>query len=126
VIRPTPIERLSMVYDADGGAVGELRYAVGHLLGRTRCDLCDITHGGVRRKADFDALLAGLAVPVDVLHRNEQTHELAGATAGRLACVVAHTPVGLEVAVDRDALARCDGRVDRLADVLRGVLAGRT
>lgn len=111
-----------MVYDADGGAAGELRYALGHLLGRAHCDLCDITHGGVRRRAVFDDLVKSLPVPVDVVHRNEQGAALAAVTAGRLACVVAHTDDGLEVVVDREALAACDGRVDRLADALRPVL----
>ena len=115
-----------MVYDADGGAVGELRYVVGHLLGRAHCDLCDITHGGVRRKAAFDDLLGELPVPVEVLHRNEQDVALAAATDGRLACVVAHTEAGPEVLVTRDELAACGGDVARLADVLRPRLAGRT
>ena len=30
---------LAMVYDADGGLVGEVRYVVGHLLGRAECAL---------------------------------------------------------------------------------------
>ena len=51
---------LAMVYDADGGLVGEVRYVVGHLLGRAECALCDITHGPVRRKQAFDELVADL------------------------------------------------------------------
>jgi hypothetical protein len=120
------IERLSMVYDADGTVLGELWYVVGHLLGRAHCDLCDITHGGVRRKAAFDDLVAALPVPVAVLHRDEQPADLAASTEGRLACVVAHTAHGMEVLVDRDELAACDGSVDRLAAVVRDRLAGRT
>lgn len=115
-----------MVYDADGGAVGEVRYVVGHLLGRVRCDLCDITHGGLRRKADFDRLLAELPVPVEVLHRNEQTTDLAAFTRGRLACVVAHTEGGPELLVDRSDLAATGGEVEQLADLLGARLAGRT
>lgn len=121
-----PVTRLSMVYDADGTLVGEVRYAVGHLLGRVRCDLCDITHGGLRRRAAFDDLVASLPVPVDVLHRDEQSPELATFTAGRLACVVGHTGDGLELLVGREELRSCDGRVDRLADVLRPRLARPT
>ncbi|QYG91289.1 hypothetical protein HC251_01775 [Iamia sp. SCSIO 61187] len=121
-----PITRLSMVYDADGTLVGEVRYVVGHLLGRARCDLCDITHGGLRRRASFDDLIASLPVPADVVHRDEQSPELAVFTAGRLACVVGHTGDGLEVLVGREDLAACEGSVDRLADVLRPRLAHRT
>lgn len=115
-----------MVYDADGGAVGEVRYVVGHLLGRVRCDLCDITHGGLRRKDDFDRLLAELPVPVEVVHRNEQSPDLAAFTRGRLACVVAHTEAGLELLVDRSDLAAAGGKVEQLADLLGARLTGRT
>ncbi len=59
------------VYDADGGLVGELVYVVGHLLGRTECWLCDITHGTTRRKPEWDAMVARLPVPVRLVHRNE-------------------------------------------------------
>lgn len=115
-----------MVYDADGGVVGEVRYVVGHLLGRAACDLCDITHGTVRRKATFAALISELPVPVNVLHRNEQTPELAAFTSGHLACIVAHTDDGPEVLVDRTTLSACAGRVDCLAEILRPLLAERT
>ena len=40
------------VYAADGGLVGEVAYVVGHLLGRTECALCDVTHETLRRKPD--------------------------------------------------------------------------
>ncbi len=119
------IERLSMVYDAEGGVAGEVSYVVRHLLGRARCDLCDITHGGVRRKAAFDALLAELPVPAEVLHRNQQPPDLADFTRGGLACVVAHTAAGLELLVDRATLASAGGRVEHLADLLTARLAGR-
>ena len=48
------------VYAADGGVVGELTYVVGHLLGRTECSLCDVTHGPVRRKRAWDEMAAVL------------------------------------------------------------------
>lgn len=120
------IDRLAMVYDADGGVVGELRYVVGHLVGRAHCDLCDVTHGGVRRKAAFDELIAAVPIPVEVLHRNEQDPGLAAFTRGRLACVVARTDAGPELLVTREELAACDGRVDRFGELLLARLDGRT
>ena len=71
-----------MVYDADGGLAGELRYVVGHLLGRAECSLCDITHGTVKRKAAFDELVGAVEADghgVEVHHRNEQTPSQAAA-----------------------------------------------
>ena len=67
------------MYDADGGVVGELTYVVGHLLGRTSCSLCDLTHGSVRRRPEWDAMVARLPVPVRLVHRNEATDDERGA-----------------------------------------------
>ena len=63
------------VYDADGGVVGELSYVVGHLLGRTSCSLCDLTHGSVRRRPEWDAMVDRLPVPVRLVHRNEASDD---------------------------------------------------
>ena len=119
-----------MVYDADGGIVGEARYVVGHLLGRAECALCDITHGPVRRKQDFDRLVAELAAEghrVEVHHRNEQRDGQADASAGRLPCVlVSDADVGgWDVLVEADALRACGGDVGAFSDVLRAALAAR-
>ncbi len=65
------ILRYSAIYNADGGIVGEVRYVIGHLLGTAECALCDITHSPVRRKPEWDRMLARLGVAVTVLHRNE-------------------------------------------------------
>ena len=105
------VDRLAMVYDADGGLAGEARYVIGHLLGRAECALCDITHGSLRRKATFDELLAGLAVPVDVVHRNEQTAEVAAVTDGRLPCVAAQVNGEWSVLISAEELHACKGDV---------------
>ncbi len=126
-----------MVYDADGGLVGELRYVVGHLIGRAECSLCDITHGPLRRKADFDDLVARLTSAghqVHVCHRNEQDESQAVASTGALPCVLvaddAADGVGRvaepwTVLVDADALRSCAGRVDALDRAISGALAAR-
>lgn len=108
------ITRLVGVYDADGTVRGEVAYAVGHLLGRRSCDLCDITHGTLRRKPAFDRLASRLSVPFDLLHRDEQTDEMRALTDGRLACVLAETDGGHVILVDRERLAACDGAPDAL------------
>lgn len=121
--RAGQIDRLAMVYDADGGVVGEARYVIGHLLGRAECWLCDITHGPVRRKATFDGLLAELDLPVDVVHRDEQAPPVAQATAGRLPCVVARADGRWTVLLGADELEACGGDVDRFAERLRAALS---
>ena len=69
-MEPSVVEVVG-VYDADGGVVGELSYVIGHLLHRTDCSLCDVTHGSLRRKPQWDAMVARLPVRVRLVHRNE-------------------------------------------------------
>jgi hypothetical protein len=119
--------RLAMVYDADGGLAGELRYVVGHLLGRAECSLCDITHGPVRRKGEYDALVARLerdGHTVEVHHRNEQAPAQASASTGHLPCVlVADDPAGpWRVLVTADELRACEGDVAALSTALDAAL----
>jgi len=116
------VTKLSMVYDADGGLRGELAYVWGKLRG-AHCALCDITHSAVRRKGEFDDLACSLGLPVDVLHRNEQSRELAAFTAGIEPVVVAHVDGGFDVLMDAAALDACAGDVDRFGAELRRRLA---
>lgn len=100
------VRRLIGVYDADGGLRGEIAYIAGKLAGR-HCTLCDITHSPVRRRREWDAYVATLPVPFDVVHRNERTPEVTAATAGREACVVAQCDDGQVVMLlGSDDLAR--------------------
>ena len=121
---PRTVTRLIGVYDADGGVAGELRYVVGHLLGRAECSLCDITHGRLRRKAEFDDLRDRIGVPFDVVHRNERTPEITAAT-GALPCVVAVTSGGRDVVLGPDDLRECAGDVARFERDLRDALGAR-
>ena len=55
-------EVLGVNHNADGGQLlGEMRYVVGHLLGRVSARLCDITHSPMRRKAGLGS--SRLALP---------------------------------------------------------------
>jgi hypothetical protein len=75
------ITELIGVYHADGGLVGEARYVIGHLLGLTHCALCDITHSPVRRKPEWDRMVAGLGVPFVLLHLNQMPPDVAEVVA---------------------------------------------
>ena len=98
------VTRLTGVYHADGGVRGELRYVFGKVLGTAHCALCDITHGHLRRKREWDAFVAGLPVPFDAVHLNERSAEVRAATEGLSPCVVAHTGDGVEVVLAADDL----------------------
>ena len=61
------------VYHADGGLLGELRYVLGKARGTAHCALCDITHGSVRRKPEWDSACADFPIPIRLVHLNERT-----------------------------------------------------
>ncbi len=104
------------VYHADGGLLGEAKYVIGHLLGRTQCALCDITHSPVRRKREWDSFVAGLGVPFHLFHLNEMPAEVATVVADVGSPVVlAREGQGLRVALGPADLARLDGSVAAFA-----------
>jgi len=73
------VTELVGVYDADGGLLGEAAYVWGKVRGTRHCGLCDITHSTVRRKGEWDRMVATLPVPVRLLHLNELDEDLRGA-----------------------------------------------
>lgn len=111
------------VYHADGGLVGEAKYIVGHLLGRTHCSLCDITHSPVRRKRAWDELVARLGVPVRLYHLNEMPADVAQVVQ-RVGSPVflGRDATGLTVLLGPAELDALDGSVERFADRLAQAL----
>ncbi|HEX6955757.1 MAG TPA: hypothetical protein VF156_12840 [Agromyces sp.] len=108
------------VYDADGGIAGELAYVIGHLLGRTECALCDVTHTW-RRKPEWDRMVARLDVPFGLAHRNEVTDAaaLAAIADAGLPVVLARDPSGAWHPVLRRAdLEQAAGSVDAFERML--------
>ena len=109
------------VYDADGGLVGELAYVLGHLLGRTECALCDITHTW-RRKPEWDAMAERLGVPFELAHRNEVTDAAALAAiadAGLPVVLARGAGWSWHPVLRRDDLERAGGSVAEFERLLR-------
>lgn len=117
------IDRLFGVYDADGTLRGELAYWVGARLGRRHCSLCDITHGSVRAKPEWTACVAGLPVPFDTFHRNDQPDAVRAAAAGVFPVVVAEVDGDHLVLLGPDELDACDGSIDALVDAISAAAA---
>ncbi|MGC5171993.1 hypothetical protein ACPW96_13060 [Micromonospora sp. DT81.3] len=116
----------SGIFNADGGLVGEARYVLGHLLGTAECALCDITHSAIRRKPEWDRMVARVGVPVVLLHRNELDERLKAVIRNvRLPVVLAHRADGsTTVALTAEQLAGLGGSVGRFEDALRGQFPG--
>lgn len=113
------------VYDADGTAVGELRYWVGARIGRAHCDLCDISHGTFRAKPAWRALVESCRVPIETWHRDDAPAAVLAATGGQLAAVVAISDDGIEPLLGPAELAVLGGEVDRFAAALDAAVIAR-
>ena len=114
---PEPVVEVVGVYDADGGVLGEIGYAIGHALGRTECSLCSVTHGSLRRKPQWDELVSELEVPVRLVHRNETSSEETGFTLNPVARLLCWKEASLIAICGKISLlaARNVVRVTRLA-----------
>ncbi|HXH80759.1 hypothetical protein [Nocardioides sp.] len=118
--------RLIGVYDAKGSLLGEVAYLWGKVRGTRHCALCDLTHNRVRRRPEWDQLVARLDVPMDLLHLDELPVDVADAVAAHGTPVVfARTSEGLQPVVLPAELDGLSGSVERLGDLLRAHLSGR-
>jgi hypothetical protein len=119
-IRGTSTQQLLGVYDADGGLFGDVRYIVGHLLGTTECALCDITHAPLRRKPEWDDMVAALDIPLEVVHRNQVPFwARAAAEAVPLPVVLARSADGHVIdLLGPTELDACRGSVSTFRDLL--------
>jgi hypothetical protein len=103
------IRRLVGVYDADHTLTGEVAYWVGARLGRRHCSLCDITHGLFSEKAEWKSCKAGLPIPFETFHRDDQPASVRTATGGRTPIVVAETHDGIVELLEAADLEHCQG-----------------
>lgn len=117
------IERLVGVYDADGTLRGELAYWVGARLGRRHCSLCEITHGLVRERDDWKACRAGLPIPFDTYHRDDQPANVRGALGGVAPAVAAETATGVVRLLGPEAIADCAGSPVRLMAAIEAAVS---
>jgi hypothetical protein len=120
---PRRVTRLVGVYDADGTLRGELAYWIGARLGRRHCSLCEITHGSIRRRPEWDACVAALSVPFDTFHRNDQPDHVRAATGDRAPVVVAEWGDGVALLLEPGDVDACNGSIDRLVDAVERALA---
>lgn len=119
--------RLVGVYKADGGVIGELKYFFGHLIGIAKCELCDVTHSPIRKKASFDKLTKDIrsefGLDFALKHLNERTEAETKASAGKEPCVLAEYQDGsLGMFLDRQELREVKGDVARFEKVARARL----
>lgn len=118
------IIRLIGVYDADSTIRGEVAYWIGARLGRRHCSLCDITHGSIRQRPEWASCRAGLPVPFDTFHRNDQPDTIRAAAEAQAPVVVAETDRGHVLLLSPADLDACGGSIDQLVAAIDHAAAG--
>jgi len=109
--------RYAGIYNADGTLLGELAYVVRKYTGRGHCELCDITHGTLRRKPEWDSACARSGLEIDLLHRDEAYAEQLR-PAGPLPAVIAADGSGWRLVAARAELATCNDDPESLVSLL--------
>lgn len=113
------IDGLIGVYNADGGIAGELRYVASKIMGRGHCALCDITHRGLTRRAEWSRACARLATPIELVHLNERPQDVRRASDGAEPCVLARVGDELVTLLGPEDLDACAANVDEFERRLR-------
>ncbi|MBA3246280.1 MAG: hypothetical protein H0T61_14065 [Actinobacteria bacterium] len=112
------VDRLSLVYDARGGVVGELAYAIGRARGIRHCALCGLTHGRVRERPAWRAFRASLPVPVRAFHRTTALTTLRLRAGGAAPAVVAHAGNDAVLLLDPKQLEGIGGDLEAFGSAL--------
>ena len=121
----SPTKILYGVYDADGGVWGELKYILGKASGLAHCSLCDLTHGwSLKGKKDWLNLINQSGLEFKLLHRNEQSNELAKVTSGRTPCIAQIVSHSYSIIVTPVELQACEDDIGKFKIVLASKLGG--
>ena len=118
------VDRLSLVYDARGGIVGELAYAIGRARGTRHCALCGLTHGRVRERPAWRDFRASLPVPVRAFHLNDRPGDVAAASESAAPAVVAHSGAEAVLLLDPEQLERIGGDLAGFGSALDAAVLG--
>ena len=113
------IRRLVGVYNADGGVRGGLAYVLDKLRGGGECALCDVTHRGLRDNPDWKDVPCELAVPFDLIYRNDRDPDLAALTGDSTPAVAAETADGYVLLMGPEEFIGVDGDAEEFVRVLR-------
>jgi len=76
------------IYHADSGLRGHLRYAFGKITQGEGCALCDITHGRLREKSEFEDCKRAFGWPLELRYRDESSPALTTFLQARTPAVV--------------------------------------
>ena len=80
--------RIVGVYNADGSILGELKFTIGKITGKSDCGLCDLTHGwNPFGKPSWKNACSARSIEIELVHRDELTSAQSEA-AGDLPAII--------------------------------------
>jgi hypothetical protein len=121
-----PIDRVILVYNADGGVAALLLDVVKKAVGREDCALCEITYGPLGKRRAWASCEARLGIPVEELHR-DQVPASWGIAPSELPCILGRAASATPfVLVSRAEIAACHRSAERLERRLRAAIDEQT
>lgn len=119
-----PINRLIFVFQANSGTLGAFVDSAKKLLMIKGCTLCQITHGLIGERGDWQDCKTELGVPVDYVHLDEITPQIEKVLEGRTPAILADAQGELRFLIGPDVLERCRGSVADLRGRIGAHAAG--
>ena len=113
------IDQLFLIFNADSGKWSAFLDSARKIFMLEGCSLCSITHGVAGEKAEWSDCKASLSVPVEYVHRDELSGELAEVAGSNLPCVVARAGGEYITLLTPRTLAECNGQVSALTEKIR-------
>lgn len=125
------VTRVMGVYDADGSLVGEFRYLWRRTFAGEHCALCDITHGRLRRRPQWDRCASAFTdrrqVEIALFHLDDAPARVTSHPHFTAPAVFFETSEGaVERVMGPEDLAACGHSPDALFAALDRALDGRS
>ncbi len=117
-------ERAYLVYDANGGVLGEAMYFVRKWLRIGKCELCAVTHRGLRPREAWVRATGEVDVEIDARHRNELDARLRDFIDGAYPCVVGEQDGDLSWILRPNEIEPFVGEPERLAKAIAAHFEG--
>ena len=121
------IVRVIGIYDADGTIIGELTYFWQKTFRGRHCTLCDITHGAIKMRSEWNLAVAELGFEFELLHRDEATLRHTSVQGYQTPCVLAQGESGeIFLLLNSEDLGLCDKSPAALMKVIRSKIPEKT
>ncbi len=110
--------RILGFYDADSTLAGKTRYLLRKVLGRSSCDLCDLTHGWNPLGKSVWRRFKSAAPSIEWLHRDEIPERMLREICDDIPCIAVEESDRIHPIVTTAELAGCGDNFNRLEELL--------